>query len=165
MTIKLTCYSAVMAAGVLLPVLALPAGAFAQAQPPVAGAPAMPKAKPAKPGAASPTERVEEHISRLHAQLRITPAEEPQWNQFAQVMRENAKDMEQVLQERANGFAGMNAADNLQSYAHVAQRHAQDTEKLATAFQALYGSLSDEQKKNADAVFRARGERGGHKRG
>jgi protein CpxP len=37
-------------------------------------------------------ERVERRIKELHTQLRITPAEEPQWNQFAQVMRENARE-------------------------------------------------------------------------
>ena len=35
-------------------------------------------------------ERVENHIKQLHAQLHITPAEQSQWDQFAQVMRDNA---------------------------------------------------------------------------
>jgi hypothetical protein len=42
-------------------------------------------------------ERVENHIKQLHAQLRITPAEQPQWDQFAQVMRDNARDMDQAF--------------------------------------------------------------------
>jgi hypothetical protein len=42
-------------------------------------------------------ERVENRIKDLHAQLHITPAEEPQWNQFAGVMRENAREMDQTL--------------------------------------------------------------------
>ena len=46
-------------------------------------------------------ERVEARIKELHAQLRITPAEEPQWNEFAQVMRENARDMDQAFMQRA----------------------------------------------------------------
>ena len=52
----------------------------------------------------------------------------------------------------------MNAAENMQSYAQIAELHAQDTQKLAAAFQTLYGSMSDAQKKNADTVFRARSE-------
>src|SRR5271166_1251119 len=38
-------------------------------------------------------ERVEQRIKELHGQLRITPAENPQWDQFAQAMRENAREM------------------------------------------------------------------------
>ncbi len=45
----------------------------------------------------SAAQRVEEHIKELHSQLRITPAENPQWDQFAAVMRENARDMDQVF--------------------------------------------------------------------
>jgi protein CpxP len=103
------------------------------------------------------TERVEQHITRLHAQLNITPAQQAQWDQFAQVMRDNAKNMNQRFEERGTGFASMNAAENMQSYAKLAQQHAQDMQELATAFQALYASMSDDQKRNADAVFRTRG--------
>ena len=42
------------------------------------------------PGA-NAEQRVEEHIKELRAQLQITPAEQPQWEQFANVMRENAR--------------------------------------------------------------------------
>jgi periplasmic protein CpxP/Spy len=160
MTIKSTCYSAALAGALLLPT-----GAFAQTQTPVSSAAPAPKAKAAERTPGSAAERVEQHITQLHAQLHITPAQQPQWDQFAQVMRDNAKGMEQVLEQRAASFATMNAVDNMQSYAHVAQQHAQDTQKLATAFQTLYGSLSDDQKKNADVVFRGRGDRAGHKKG
>jgi periplasmic protein CpxP/Spy len=164
MTIKSTCYSATLAAAMLLPALALPVGAFAQTQAPAAGTAPAAKAKAPAHKHVSAEERVEQHITQLHAQLRITPAQQPQWDQFAQVMRDNAKNMDQVLEQRAAGFATMDAAEDMQSYAQVAQQHAQDTQKLATTFQTLYGSLSDEQKKNADAVFHARGDRAGHKK-
>ena len=81
-------------------------------------------------------ERVDQHIGALHAELHITPAQQAQWDQFAQVMRDNATAMDQLLEQRATSFASMNAAENMQSYAQIAQQHAQDTEKLATAFQA-----------------------------
>ena len=42
-------------------------------------------------------ERVERRITELRAQLRITPAEQQQWDQFAGVMRENARDMDQIF--------------------------------------------------------------------
>ena len=164
MTIKSTSYTSAMAASLLLAAVALPVSAFAQTQTPVGGPSATPRPKAAAPKPASVTERVEQHITHLHAQLHITPAQQAQWDQFAQVMRDNAKDMNQTLEQRGAGFASMNAAENMQSYAQIAQQHAQDTQKLATAFQALYGAMSDDQKKNADAVFRAHGGHPAHAR-
>jgi protein CpxP len=158
MLLKSTCYSAVLATWLLVPAVAVPVGAMAQTQTPSAGAATTPKAKPAaKPE--SRADRVEQHISQLHTQLRITPAQQTAWDQFAQVMRDNAKNMNETLSQRGTTYASMNAAENMQSYAQIAEVHAQDTQKLAAAFQTLYGSMSDEQKKNADAVFRARSER------
>lgn len=98
--------------------------------------------------------RVEQHITELHRQLHITAAEEPQWSAFAQVMRENAAHMEQAFQSRAQQGANMNALDDLRSYAAVAQAHAEDMQRLLPAFEALYGSLSPQQRKTADEVFR-----------
>jgi protein CpxP len=154
MLIKSTCYSAALATWLLLPAVALPAGALAQTQTPVAGAAAKSKTAMAKPE--SRADRVEQHIAKLHTQLLITPAQKDAWDQFAQVMRDSAKNMDETLEHRGTTYASMNAAENMESYAQVAEVHAQDTQKLAAAFQTLYGSMSDEQKKNADTVFRAR---------
>jgi protein CpxP len=177
MTMKSTSYTALLLANLAV---ALPIGAFAQTQTPVGGSGASAsspatetptaKAKAPAPKSASmktmsSTDRVEQHITALHTQLRITPAQQPQWDQFAQVMRDNAKDMQQTLQDRNAKFATMTAVDNMQSYAQIAQLHAQDTQKLAAAFQTLYSSLTDDQKKNADTVFLAQGEHHGHKKG
>lgn len=106
--------------------------------------------------ARSPTERVAERIASLHEQLEITPAQATQWNDFAQVMRDNASHMEQRLMQRSQGFGKMSAVDNLNSYAAIAEEHAQDMQRLASAFQPLYNSFSDEQKRIADEVFRYR---------
>ncbi len=158
MLLKSTRFSAALATWLLLPAVAVPVGAMAQTQTPVAGAATTPKAKPAAK-AESPADRVEQHINQLHTELRITPAQQGVWDQFAQVMRDNAKSMNDTLTQRGTTYASMNAAENMQSYAQVAEVHAQDTQKLAAAFQNLYSSMSDDQKKNADTVFRARSER------
>jgi periplasmic protein CpxP/Spy len=104
----------------------------------------------------SPTQRVEQRIASLHEQLGITSAQATQWNDFAQVMRDNASHMEQRLDQRSQQFGQMSAVDNLNSYAAIAEQHAQDMRRLASAFQPLYNSFSDEQKKTADEVFRYR---------
>jgi hypothetical protein len=104
-------------------------------------------------------ERVEARIKELHAQLRITPAEEPQWNEFAQTMRENAREMDQAFMQRAQQFPTMNAVQNMQSYEQIAEQHAQRVQKLVPAFQKLYDAMPDQQKRLADQVFRANAEK------
>ena len=146
--------------------LSLPVAAWAQssqspatqtATPPPPAAAASPMANHPVPGK-NAEERVENRIKELHAQLRITPAEEPQWNQFAEVMRGNARSMDRAFSERAQNFESMNAVQNMQSYEKLAQAHAQDLEKLVPAFQKLYDAMPDQQKQLADQVFRANAE-------
>jgi hypothetical protein len=96
----------------------------------------------------------EQRISDLHTHLHITSQQQSQWDQFAQAMRDNAKDLDQAYQQRATSFTSMNAVENMQSYAQIEQTRAQDLQKLVPAFQTLYASLSDEQKKQADELFR-----------
>src|SRR5919198_3285076 len=94
--------------------LSFPIAALAQSS----QSPAARSATPPTAAAASPTtdravagksaqERVEQRIKQLHSQLRITSAEQPQWDQFAQVMRENARDMDQAFLRRAQQFPKM----------------------------------------------------------
>jgi periplasmic protein CpxP/Spy len=160
---------AALFAGVAL--MALPGLAMAQstATPPSASAPSMappsappaaPSAAPAQPGAqpsanAAAEQRVEARIKQLHGQLKITAAEETQWNQFAQTMRDNAREMDEEGEQRAEQFSTMTAVDDLQSYEKLAEAHVQHLQKLIPAFQALYDAMSPDQKKTADQVFRA----------
>jgi periplasmic protein CpxP/Spy len=113
---------------------------------------------PSKSGK-SMEERVENHIKQLHAQLRITPAEQSQWDQFAQVMRDNARDMDQALMQRAQQYPTMNAMQNMQSWEKIAEAHAQQLRKLVPVFDNLYNAMPEEQKTLTDQVFRANAER------
>ncbi len=97
---------------------------------------------------------VERRITDLHGKLHITSQQSQPWDQFAQVMRDNAQEMDQIYQQRAEKLGSMSAVDNMQSYAQIEQQRAQDVQKLVPAFQTLYSALSDQQKKTADLVFR-----------
>src|SRR5262249_23597705 len=124
-----------------------------------------PAAAPSSPLAGHPVagktaqERVEQRIKELYSQLRITPAERPQWDQFAQVMRDNARDIDQVWLQRVSRVDSMNALENKQSYEQLAEQHAQHVQKLVPAFQNLYNVMSEQQKQLADQVFRANAEK------
>jgi hypothetical protein len=112
---------------------------------------------PAAVGAASRGDRVEARIKELHAKLSITPAQEELWGNVTQVMRDNAKTMETLIKARSAHMMAMNAVDDLKSYGEIAEAHADGLKKFIPAFEPLYGSMSDTQKKNADAIFHHHG--------
>ncbi len=107
--------------------------------------------------------KVEDHIKDLRDELKITDAEEPLWSGVADVMRENARDLDRVIDKREASLQTANAVENLDSYAQVVQAHAAAVKRLAGAFSQLYSQMSDSQKKIADVVFSHRHDANGEK--
>jgi periplasmic protein CpxP/Spy len=127
----------------------LPSAAMAQASPG-----AMPAAKATSTKKSTPANTsVEARIKSLHDGLQITSAQEPQWQTVADVMRENAKTTGALIEERAANGKTMTAIDDLHSYEAITEAHVAGVKKLIPAVEALYSTMSDAQKKNADAVF------------
>jgi periplasmic protein CpxP/Spy len=131
-----------------------PAAPLPPSAAPVAAAPATaPPASSSAPSAATQA-AVDQRIRTLQSQLGITEAQMPLWSAFAQAMRDNAAATDALFTQRAGAVATMNAPDNMHSYARIARAYADNTERLATAFDSLYASLSDTQKQAADTLFR-----------
>jgi hypothetical protein len=103
-------------------------------------------------------DRVEARIKELHSKLHVTAAQESQWNKVAEMMRDNAKAMVGLQKDRAQDAKSTNenAIDVLKSYSGVVDAHADGIHKFIPVFQAFYDTLSDDQKKTADALFRSR---------
>jgi hypothetical protein len=99
-------------------------------------------------------ERVELRIRDMHAKLKITADQESQWGQVASVMRDDAKKMDALTQTRFEHARDMTAIDDLKSYGEIATAHADGVNKLTPVFTTLYNTMSDAQKKEADALFR-----------
>jgi protein CpxP len=99
---------------------------------------------------------IETRIKELHARLHITDAQKTQWDNLAQVMRENAQAMTDMQKQRAADAKTMTAVDVVKSYSEVIQAHEEGMKKFVPAFEDLYNSLSDQQKKTADSMFRGR---------
>lgn len=101
---------------------------------------------------------VEARIKELHTKLHVTAAQEAAWNDVAQMMRDNAKAMVEPQQDRAADAKSMNASaiDVLKSYSGVVDAHADGLHKFIPVFQKFYDTLSEEQKKTADVMFRSR---------
>lgn len=104
--------------------------------------------------------QVDQRITALHTKLQIAPAQQPQWDQFTQVMRVNAQAMDDRFQRRVQVMPTMSAAENMQSYAHLVVEHGEDVQRLTAAFDTLYAGLSDQQKRIADQSFRDGAQRG-----
>jgi periplasmic protein CpxP/Spy len=93
-------------------------------------------------GDAKRDDAVESHITDLHAKLKITAAEQSQWKEVADTMRQNARELDRAIDKRESTLANATAVDDLNSYADIAQAHAND------------------QKKEADMVFSHHGHEG-----
>jgi hypothetical protein len=99
---------------------------------------------------------VEARIKELHRKLHITAAQKPQWDNLAQVMRDNAQAMSDLKKQRAADAQTMNAVDVVKSYESVIEAHEDGMKKFVPPFEALYNTMSDAQKKTADSLFRTR---------
>jgi hypothetical protein len=106
-------------------------------------------------GAKSETDNlVEARIVALHAKLTITPAQERLWSHVAQVMRDNEKAMDALHNKgRSNHATSKTAVEEVKFYAEIAGVHAEGLQKFVPVFEALYASMSDRQRKNADTLF------------
>jgi len=104
--------------------------------------------------AATKGETVEQRITDLHSALKITPAQDKQWNDVAQAMRENAAAMDKlVAANRTTPPQNTTAVDDLKTYQKFAQAHVDGLKNLIASFGTLYEAMPDGQKKIADAVF------------
>jgi osmotically-inducible protein OsmY len=109
------------------------------------------------PQPAAKTSRVDAvaaRITMLHATLHITPAQEELWTNVTQVMRDNAKTMDALTTARADQAKTMTAVEDLKSYTAITKAHAEGLTTFLPAFEALYASMSDAQKAEANTMFR-----------
>lgn len=127
----------------------------AQGAPPPAPAPAPATAAP--PAAAAPlperfADDVELRIAMLHRELGIQPAQEALFEAYANAMRGNAQAIHALFLQRVH-VTDFSAPARLRWYAQLTAAHAEAVSRLIAPFDALYQSLSAEQKAAADRHF------------
>ena len=120
------------------------------------------KSQAAKDATGVRPETVEQRIANLHATLKITPAEEAQWDSVARVMRDNAATVEKLVAAKklTQGTEGMTALDDLMTYQAFAEAHVEGLKNLIAAFKALYDAMPADQKKVVDESFQNYGSNG-----
>jgi hypothetical protein len=147
--------------------IALAAGpALAQDATPAAKEPRAAQQSQGQPRAL-PSERVESRITELKSALKITAAQEPQWNAFADTLRKQAragddrvKKFRAARAEKGAKPAQLTAIQRLeQRQAFMKEASTRMDELLATA-RPLYAALSPEQQKIADDLMARRGHGG-----
>ena len=149
-------FTSSLARGIILAVPLVSTIALAQSAAPLPQTASPAAASPSGPAAPSAETQaaVDQRIKMLQTQLGITEAQKPLWSAFAQAMRDNAAVTDALFTQRGGAVTTMNATENMHSYAQIARAYADNTERLATAFDSLYASLSDTQKQAADTLFR-----------
>jgi len=91
-----------------------------------------------------PGQFVEGRIAFLKAELKITPAQEAQWQQVEATMRENAKALDQTITSTRQNHAGRNAIQRLELRDQFAKVRSESNSRFLAAFKPLYANLSSE---------------------
>ena len=107
-----------------------------------------------------PSERVEARLAYLKTALKITDAQQQQWDAFADAQRRHAS----VADERIKGLRGAqrpqgerpNAIERLERRQQTLTAQSQRLTEVIGAAKPLYGALSPEQRKIADELLAPR---------
>jgi hypothetical protein len=102
----------------------------------------------------SAVDYTESRIKQLHSMLKITEAQKELWNNVTVVMRENAAELDAMNKDKSEETKTMNAVESLKFHSQITEAHLAQQKKLIPVFEALYTSMSDDQKTITDAVFR-----------
>ncbi len=121
--------------------------AFAQA----ANAPAAAPAQQPRHDFAAHLDR---RINHVKSELKITPAQEPLFNAWAQAMRDNAAEMQKTFGElRGTRDQPHSAVDRLETNVKLTQLRVTQEQHSLAAFKPLYASLTPDQQKIADHLM------------
>jgi hypothetical protein len=116
---------------------------------------------PGMMGRGAMTCRMDEHIdgdlAYLKTVLKITDAQAPQWNVFAETFRADREKRANLCKETMEQARAMKSASLLDALTMVEDQLTERLNSLRAmkgALQPLYASLSKEQKKTADEVMK-----------
>lgn len=120
-----------------------------------------------------PSERTEARLAYVKTALKITDAQAPQWDAYANVVRKQAQAADQRMQEhharmeQAKAAGGERnrptAIEQLERRQQFFTNAAARSGELLAVQKPLYAALSPDQKRVADELFAPRGHRGFHR--
>ena len=95
-----------------------------------------------------PAARAEQHITKLKSELKITPAQEPLWQAFAEKVKANAGQGMKAMREK--GKETMPAPERMAQMIAMMKERTAALESVSEPFKRLYDALTPEQKVIAD---------------
>jgi LTXXQ motif family protein len=104
-------------------------------------------------------DHIEGRIAYLKAELKITEAQMPQWNAFADALRSNAASMRRMPAAMMQGGmmgqdgASVSAPDRLDRMEKMMSAMLETVKATKAAFAPLYAVLTEDQKKMADQLI------------
>ena len=111
-----------------------------------------------------PTERVEARLAYIKTALKVTGAQQPQWDAYANAVRKEAQQMDERMQtwrqQRAERGTRPNAIQRLERLQTFHTEQANRAGELLAVEKPLYAALSPEQQAIADRVLVPGGQRG-----
>ena len=103
----------------------------------------------AGPGAMRPLERIEGQLAFFRTELKITDAQTPRWNAFAETIRGAATRLRQAMEAKP----AATAPEQLERRTAMLTAQLDAMRAVQTTAKPLYDALSDEQKKTADELM------------
>ena len=107
-----------------------------------------------------PGKRVEQHLDRLKADLKLTPTQEPLWQAFADQAKAEAGKGMQAMRDNAQDLT-LSAPDRMARTTQLMKQRLAAMESINASFTRLYDALTPDQKRVAD-IHAARVGHGGH---
>ena len=98
-------------------------------------------------------ERIEGTLAFYCAELRITDAQQPQWNAFADAVRAAAGTLKQAMVRAMQESGPVPASAQMERRIAVLTAQAEALRSVQAAARPLYAVLSDEQKRAADTLM------------
>ena len=104
-------------------------------------------------GGRDPFQHIEGQIAFYKAELKITDAQAPQWNAFADAMRGNAANLRQTMMQARESQATISAPEQMERRIATLDAMRDAMQAMLAAAKPLYAVLSDDQKKTADELM------------
>lgn len=100
-----------------------------------------------------PVASADQRLARLKADLKITSAQEPAWNAYAEQIKQHAGEMQALhgtMHDGTSGNTRPSAPERAERQAQFAKKQQEHLERLAVLTKDLYAVLTPEQKTLAD---------------
>ncbi|HXJ52558.1 MAG TPA: Spy/CpxP family protein refolding chaperone [Burkholderiales bacterium] len=100
-----------------------------------------------------PIAAADKRLTRLKADLKITSAQEPAWNAYADQVKQHAGEMQALhsqMRQGASANTRPSAPERVERQAQFTKQQGEYLEKLAGLTKDLYATLTPEQKTLAD---------------